>query len=71
MHACMLTHAKKNTRCTILKFGKKEKKSVTTEKRKKVGNGAYFNISDYSSIREDCVNPSHNLNNKQNFITVL
>jgi hypothetical protein len=68
MHA--YTHAKKNTRCTILKFGKK-KKSVTTEKRKKVGNGAYFNISDYSSIREDCVNPSHNLNNKQNFITVL
>ncbi len=39
--------------------------------KKKVGNGAYFNISDYSSIGEDCMNSSHNQNNKQNFITLL
>ena len=31
---------------------------------KGVGNAAYFNISDYSSIREDGMNPSHYLNKK-------
>lgn len=39
-------------------------KQKTTERMKLVWNEAYFNISDYGSIREDCVNASHNLNNE-------
>ena len=39
-------------------------KNTIIGKMKRVGNAAYFNISDYSSIREDGMNPSHYLNKK-------